>query len=90
MQVCLPFSIFPQLNNHQGRALGERVPLNEIQKLAKADPELQNLSEEKKQELLNALEEHRKVNKHGLRASNLSASLDVKSTMDQIGSEVQY
>ncbi|KAF8338599.1 hypothetical protein F5887DRAFT_982590 [Amanita rubescens] len=71
-----------------GRALGERVPLNEIQKMAKTDPELQNLSEEKKRELLDALEEHRKVNEHGLRTSNLSASLDMKSTMDQIGSEM--
>ncbi|KAF8344674.1 hypothetical protein F5887DRAFT_1202893 [Amanita rubescens] len=49
-----------------GRLLGERVPLNEIQKLAKTDPKLQNLSEEKKQELLDALEEHRKVNVTGI------------------------
>jgi len=70
--------------------LGERVSLGEIQKMAKTDPQLQNLSDVRKKELIEALEEHRKVKEHGLRASNMSASLDVRATMDRIGSEVRY
>ncbi|KAF8340145.1 hypothetical protein F5887DRAFT_888830 [Amanita rubescens] len=74
-----------EVNN---RALGDRLPLSDIQKLAKDDPQFHDLTEERKKELLEGLEEHRKVNQQGLQASNLSASLDVKATMDRIGLEM--
>lgn len=71
-----------------GRTLGERMPLSDIQRLAKEDPQFLNMSEERKKELLDALTEHRKVSQQGLRASNVAASLDITATMDRMGHEV--
>jgi hypothetical protein len=64
------------------------LKLGEIQQLIKEDDKLQNISEERRKELIAALLEHRKANKQGLRPSNISASLDVRATLDRIGDEV--
>jgi hypothetical protein len=54
--------------------MGERKSLAELKKMAQDDPELQNLSKERKQELINNLMEARADQKNNACSSNKVAA----------------
>jgi hypothetical protein len=71
--------------------VGERKSLAKLKQMVQDDPELQpkNLSEERKQELINDLIEawaEKQTNVHG---SNRAAARDVQATVDRVTSEVR-
>jgi hypothetical protein len=70
--------------------LGERKSLAELKKMAQDDPELQpeNLSKERKQELIDDLVEARADKKTNARGSNRAAARDVQATIDRVTDEV--
>jgi hypothetical protein len=68
--------------------LGERKSLAELKQMAQDDPELQNLSKERKQQLIDDLVEARADKKSNARGSNKSAARDVQSTIDRVTDEV--
>ena len=68
--------------------MGERKSLAELKKMAQDDPELQNLSKERKQELINDLMEARADKKKNARGSNKAAARDVQFTIDRVTDEV--
>jgi hypothetical protein len=68
--------------------MGERKSLAELKQLAQVDPELQNLSKERKQELINDLIEARANKKTNTWGSNKAAARDVQSTIDRVTDEV--
>jgi hypothetical protein len=68
--------------------MGERKSLAELKQLAQVDPELQNLSKKRKQELINDLIEARANKKTNARGSNKAAARDVQSTIDRVTDEV--
>ncbi len=70
-----------------GRQFGDRLPLQEIQKIA-AEAQ-KNLTEEEEQELRKELETHRHVMKGGVRCNNVAANLNFQSTVTRIGAEVR-
>jgi hypothetical protein len=56
--------------------------------LIQDDDELQNMTDEKKQEIISALEDHRQLKRAGVRASNRAAAQDVHLTIEKINAEV--
>lgn len=71
---------------------GERKSLAELKKMAQDDPELQpeNISEERKQELIDDLMEARGEKKSNARGSNRAAACDVQATIDRVTDEVSH
>jgi len=71
--------------------VGERKSLAELKQMVQDDPELQpeNLSEERKQELINDLIEARAEKQTNARGSNRAAARDVQATVDRVTSEVR-
>ena len=67
---------------------GKRLLLSDIQKLVAADAELQNISIEREEELINNLKQHRELKKSGARTSNVSAAKDARATMLRLNEEV--
>ena len=70
--------------------MGERKSLAELKQMAQDDPELQseNLSKERRQELINDLIEARAEKQTNARGSNRVASRDVQTTIDRVTGEV--
>ena len=75
---------------HLDLPMGERKSLTELKQMAQDDPELQNLSRERKKELINDLIEARADKKNNARGSNRAAAQDVQSTIDRVTDEVSY
>ena len=71
-----------------GLQTGERHSLVEVQKMVAEDPEMQSLTEEKKQTYLAELSNSRYAQKHGVRANNAAAARDVLKTVEMIQHEV--
>ena len=69
--------------------MGEKLKLRELQNLIRDDPDLQNINNEEKQEIMKALEDHRELKKTGARASNRAAAQDVQATLERVNSEVR-
>jgi hypothetical protein len=70
--------------------LGERKSLAGLKKMAQDDPELQseNLSKERRQDLINDLVEARAEKKTNARGNNRAAARDVQATIDRVTDEV--
>ena len=57
--------------------------------MAKVDPEIQALSEERRKELINELAEYRELKKTGMRVNNRAAAQDVRLTLKRLHAEVR-
>ncbi|KAF8346292.1 hypothetical protein F5887DRAFT_1182188, partial [Amanita rubescens] len=75
---------------NQDRPNGERLSLLEIQKLVDDDKDIENISEEQKNELIEDLKAYRELKQMGSRASSLSVAQDVRQTMQRITIEVSH
>lgn len=62
--------------------------LLDIQKMIDIDEIMQELTEEKKTELLQELEDHRVLKQKGVRTSSISAAQDMRFTMQRLTQEV--
>jgi len=71
-----------------GLTNGERKSLSELKAMALTDPDVQNMTTEDEQVLINALREHRKAKKRNVRPNNKSAARDIMATMDHVTDEV--
>lgn len=71
-----------------GLQTGDRHSLAELHKMVAADPEMQNLTDEKKQEYLSTLSNTRDTQKQGVRANNAAASRDVLKAVESIQDQV--
>lgn len=67
---------------------GERANLQELQKMARDNSELEALTDIQEADLKQALVEHRELKKCGLRPNNRSAALDVFTTLTRLETEV--
>jgi len=67
---------------------GAKQKLKDLKDLAASNPDLQSLSQDKKDELIAALVEHRERKKAGARPSHRAAAQDVRATLERIESEV--
>lgn len=76
-------------DNRVGLPAGHRKSLSELQELVRNDLELRSLTDEREQELIDALEEHRGGKKTSVRPNNKSASRDVLATMVHVVDEVR-
>lgn len=90
MPVCVSSAV-PQLSDQQfpGRNPGDRLKLSEIQGLVAKDPELQNLSKTREQELKDNVTAARELKTKGARVSNIGAAMDAKATMARVDLEVR-
>ena len=86
VSTCYLLSIL--LTSFIGRESGERHSLAEIQKMVAGDPEMQSLTEEKKQAYLAELANSRYTQQHGVRANNAAAARDVFKTIERVQNEV--
>ncbi|KAF8331782.1 hypothetical protein F5887DRAFT_894829 [Amanita rubescens] len=75
---------------NQDRPNGERLSLLEIQKMVDDDKDIENISEEQKNELIKDLKAYRELKQTGSRASSLSVAQDVRQTMQRITIEVSH
>ena len=71
-----------------GLTNGERKSLSELKAMALTDPDVQNMTTEDEQVLINALREHREAKKRNVRPNNKSAARDIIATMDRVTDEV--
>ena len=71
-----------------GLQTGEHHSLAKLHNMIAANPKMQNLTDEKKQEYLNALSSTRGTQKHGVRANNAAAARDVFKTVESIQDQV--
>ncbi|KAI6013627.1 hypothetical protein BKA83DRAFT_4130284 [Pisolithus microcarpus] len=69
---------------NEGRACGEKLTLQQIQGLARADPKYQDMTQDEKDELLRALTEYWALKNTSVRATNSAAARDVQSTLEHI------
>ena len=70
-------------------ATGERKTLGELKEMALTDPDVQNMTKEDEEELIEALEEHREAKKRNAQPNNKSAVRDIIATMDRVADEVR-
>jgi hypothetical protein len=70
------------------REPGTKLTLSQLREQLRKDPELQNLTEEKENQLLQKLDEHRTVKKMGVRSTALAVNADIARTMTRLGDEV--
>jgi uroporphyrinogen-III synthase len=70
-------------------AIGERKTLTELKEMALTDPDMQSMTKEDEQALIDALKEHREEKKRSARPNNKSAAQDILSTMDRVTDEVR-
>jgi len=71
-----------------GLTNGEQKSLSELKAMALTDPDVQNMTTEDKQVLINALREHRKAKKRNVQPNNKLAARDIMATMDRVTDEV--
>lgn len=71
-----------------GLQTGEQHSLAKLHNMIAADLKMQNLTDEKKQEYLNALSSTRDTQKHGVHANNAAAARDVFKTVESIQDQV--
>lgn len=69
---------------NEGRVRGEKLTLQQIRDLAKADPKYQDMTQDEKDELLRALTEYRALKNASVRATNSAAARDAQSTLEHI------
>jgi hypothetical protein len=62
----------------QGQPIGSRVKLTELKELVENDPDLQDLSSEREEDLKNELLEYRALKTTGARPSNCSVANDFR------------
>jgi len=62
--------------------------LLDVQKMIDIQEIMQELTEEKKTELLQELEDHRELKQKGVRVSSISAAQDMRFTMQRLTQEV--
>ena len=67
-----------------GCAHGEKLSLQQIRDLAKDDPKYQDMTQDKKDELLRTLMEYRTLKNTSVRATNAAASHNVQSTLEYV------
>ena len=67
-----------------GRACGEKLSLQQIQELAKADAKYQDMTQDEKDELLCALTKYRTLNNTSVHITNAAVSRDVQSTLEYV------
>lgn len=67
---------------------GNKHTLKELQKLVNEDASLKNLSKEREQELIAALEDHRALKTTGARATGHAAAIDAAKNVDTMIQEV--
>ncbi|KAI5999209.1 hypothetical protein EDD15DRAFT_2193883 [Pisolithus albus] len=70
--------------NEAGRVRGEKLTLQQIRDLAKADPKYQDMTQDEKDELLRALTEYRALKNTSVRATNSAAARDAQSTLEHV------
>ena len=63
---------------------GEKLSLQQIQELARDDPKYQDMSQDKKDELLHTLTEYRTLKNMSVCATNAAASCDAQSTLEYV------
>ena len=81
---------FDHINmNCPALAAGERKTLAELKEMVLTDPDIQNMTKEDEQELIDALKEYREEKKRNARPNNKSAARDITATMDRITDEVR-
>jgi hypothetical protein len=81
---------FDHINmNCPALAAGERKTLAELKEMALTDPDVQNMTKEDEQELIDALKEYREEKKRNARPNNKSAARDITATMDRVTDEVR-
>lgn len=69
---------------NEGRARGEKLSLQQIRELARADPKYQDMTQDEKDELLRALTEYRTLKNVSVRATNSAAACDAQSTLEHV------
>ncbi|KAF8344691.1 hypothetical protein F5887DRAFT_850888, partial [Amanita rubescens] len=74
---------------NEGRGLGDRYSLADIQKRVDEDEGLKELSKDDKAELIKELQEYRDLKKKGARISNNAAAQDMKHMMQKISIELE-
>jgi len=70
-------------------AAGEWKTLAKLNEMALTDPDMQSMTKEEEQALIDALKEHCEEKKRNARPNNKSAARDITSTMDHITDEVR-
>ena len=75
---------------HSGREVGKRYNLNEVRDMVLQDMNMQNLTDEAKDQYISTLAQARDVKQHGVRANNAAAAQDVLATTDRISREVSH
>lgn len=71
-----------------GRALGDMIPLKEIQRMVKEDNENFTRSTEDEEVMMKELAEYREEKKKGVCASNRASVLDARQTITRLHREV--
>ncbi|KAI6139514.1 hypothetical protein BKA82DRAFT_4517618 [Pisolithus tinctorius] len=69
---------------NEGRARGEKLSLQQIRELARADPKYQDMTQDEKDELLHALTEYRTLKNVSVRATNSAAARNAQSTLEHV------
>jgi hypothetical protein len=69
---------------------GSKHKLSELRAMVKADPALQNLSEEATKILIDGTQAHRDEKRVGARPSNKSAAQDYRHAVKSINMDVSY
>jgi hypothetical protein len=70
------------------REPGSKLSLREIWEQMKIHPDLQDLTSEREQELLQDLDEYRSRKKMGVRTTAMATTTDVTRTIARLGAEV--
>jgi hypothetical protein len=70
-------------------AAGERKTLVKLKEMTLMDPNMQSMTKEEEQVLIDVLKEHCEEQKQNARPNNKSAPWDITSTMDCITDEVR-
>jgi hypothetical protein len=92
MEVSSPLAqVKLSINNMTdvGLAAGEWKTLGELKEMALTDPDVQNLTKEDKEELIEALKEHCEAKKQNICPNNKLAAQDIIAMMDCVMDEVR-
>jgi len=74
---------------YAGLAAGEQKTLGKLKEMALTDPDVQNLTKEDEEELIEGLKEHCEAKKRNARPNNKLAAQDIIATMDRVTDEVR-
>jgi hypothetical protein len=72
------------------REPGSKLSLREIREQVRIHPDLQNLTTEREQELLQELDEHRSRKKTGVKMTAAATATDISRTLARLGDEVRW